>query len=553
MESFADNTIHTISVLCSAQSAKTETMLGCLNWLIENDPGPCMWVTSNEEEALKFCTERAMPSLRACPKINVQMPRQENGDFDRRLVKSQEIYFPRMPLEFIGSNSEGKLQSKPRRWLMLDEVRNWPAGALPMVLKRTRAFWNARRVIISTPDMEHDAVHQEFLKGDQRHYYCACPTCGHRQVLRWPQMRWDENDATRPKGIWDFDELAKTIHYLCENPECAQPKMADHPTIRRSLAANGEWRAHNPSAPKNRRSYTWNAMLPPWVRWRDLVEEFIDAKKALDWGDHEPLKTFMNESMGEVWENRMKYGEETFLQDRMVDYHLKTDWELEKTRIFAVDVQKDHFRYVCRAFGAGGVNRLVDYGSLRTWEDVSAMAAELHVDPHNVVIDAAHRSTEVYKQVSASGYQWKAFWGDERRFFMLDGIRSVFTVSAIDPALGAHSADRGRLRRPINLYSWSNPSIKDMLQMMMMGLVGDWQISKYVEQEYIDQVTAERRVEVSSAYGQITYKWDRIRRDNHYWDCECMCLVAAVIQRLIGVPEAVRAEAEKLAGNIQVG
>jgi phage terminase large subunit GpA-like protein len=540
MEDFADNRVSTISVMCSAQSSKTETMLGLLNWLIDNDPGGCMWVTSNEEEALKFCTERAMKSLKACPKIMAQMPKSSTGELDRKLVKSQEIFFPRMPLEFIGSNSEAKLQSKPRRWLLLDEVRNWPPGALPMVLKRTRAFWNARRVIISTPDAEHDPVHQEFLKGNQKHYYVKCPTCGHKQLLIWERIGWDDNETTRPSGIWNFDAMAETIHFKCEDTDCpshvVEKRIKDHPVNRRKMVSEGEWREHNPGAPRSVRSYTWNAILPPWVKWRDLVEEFINAHKALSWGDHEPLKTFINESLGQPWDDRLKYGDDDYLEKRQEDYLLGKEWDDETHRFISFDVQKDHFRFVCRAFGPIGSSRLIDYGKLMSWEEVRMKIKELHVDDDNVILDAAHRTAEVYKMVAESGYRWKPFWGDERRYFNFKGARTIFMADMIDPAMG--SREQGRVR-PIRLITWSNPSAKDMLLMMMKGISGNWTISKHVTKEYLDQITAERREEFTDARGQVTFKWVRTRRDNHYGDCELMILVAAVINRIIGIPERI--------------
>jgi phage terminase large subunit GpA-like protein len=553
MEDFASNAVSTISVMCSAQSSKTETMLGLLCWLISQDPGGCMWVTSNEEEALKFCTERAMKSLKACPSILAQLPRGVSGDFDRKLVKAQEIFFPRMVLEFIGAGSEAKLQSKPRRWLMLDEVRNWPPGALTMVLKRTRAFWNARRVIISTPDQEHDPVHQEFLKGNQNHLYVKCPHCSTLQHLNWQRIKWEENETTRPNGVWDFDLLAETIHFDCENPSCETHQedkwLKDHPVFRRYLSNNCVWVSHNPKAPKNHRSYTWNAIIPTWVKWRDLVEEFINANKALSWGDHEPLKTFINESLGQPWDDRLKYGDENYLEDRMEDYYLGHEWPDEKTRYIAFDIQKDHMRYVCRAFGESGSSRLIDFGKLMTWEEVRVKIEELHVDNNNVILDAAHRTSEVYKMVAESGYTWKPMWGDERRYFSFHGARTIFNADFIDPAMGTKA--QGRVR-PIRLITWSNPSAKDLLMMMMKGISGHWAISRHVPKEYIAQITAERREEHTDAKGQVSYRWVRTHRDNHYFDCEAMIMVAAVINRIIGIPERTIADGTA-APSIQVG
>ena len=88
MEDFANNAIRQITVLCSAQSAKTETMLALLCWIIAEDPSPTMWVTTSDDEALKFCNERLMPALRLCPPVAKQIPN------ERTLAKSMEIRHP---------------------------------------------------------------------------------------------------------------------------------------------------------------------------------------------------------------------------------------------------------------------------------------------------------------------------------------------------------------------------------------------------------------------------------------------------------------------------
>ena len=239
--------------MCSAQSAKTETMLVMLNWIISEDPGPTMWVTSNDDEALKFCIERLMPTLYSCDKVRDLMPKSLTGSIDRRKAKAQEIHFPRMTLEVIGSNSESKLQSKPRRWLLMDEVRNWPAGALPMVLKRTRPYYNAKRIIISTPLMQHDAVHQNFIQGDQRHWHVPCPRWGHSQTMTGTRSNGTRTRPRRPHGLWDFDRLAETIRFECEQG-C---RITDNPVDRRHIAGKGVWVPHNRLAPRHYRSYYW--------------------------------------------------------------------------------------------------------------------------------------------------------------------------------------------------------------------------------------------------------------------------------------------------------
>jgi hypothetical protein len=59
---------------------------------------------------------------------------------------------------------------------------------------------------------------------------------------------------------------------------------------RRWIENRGQFIASNPNAPKSRVSYTWNALLPHWIEWRSIVEEFLAAVDAMRVeGDIEPM------------------------------------------------------------------------------------------------------------------------------------------------------------------------------------------------------------------------------------------------------------------------
>ena len=238
MEDFADNSVRQITVLCAAQSAKTETLLALLCWVIAQDPSPTMWVTSSDEEALKFCNERLMPALRLCPPVAKQIPD------SRTLSKSLEILFSTMMLECVGANSKPKLQSRSRRFLFLDEVRNWPDWALPMVMKRSRTWWNSRVTIATTPEIENDTVHRQFLEGSQCRYHVPCQNlaCGVKTEFDFQNLKaedpethlcvkWSEVPGARDGDKkWDVEKLAPHIRYVC--PVCGHMHK-DNPRVRR--------------------------------------------------------------------------------------------------------------------------------------------------------------------------------------------------------------------------------------------------------------------------------------------------------------------------------
>lgn len=551
MEDYADNSIRQITVLCSAQSAKTETMLVLLNWTVAEDPSPTMWVTASDEEALKFANERLMPSLRLCPPVAKQIPD------DRTMAKSMEIRFPTMMLEVVGANSKAKLQSRSRRFLLLDEVRNWPAWALPMVRARVTTWWNSRIVILTTPEAERDTVHMQFLEGSQYHYHVPCLNpvgCDHRGPLQWSQMKaehpethqcvaWSDVpgvvDADRK---WHFDVLAPHIRYVC--PKCGY-MQADKPQARRQMALQGQWVSHNPAAPAAYKSYTWSAMLPYWVKWKDLVQQFVLAQAALEFGDHEPLKAFITEKLGEPWQDRLRYAKsEGYLEARVVDFDPRAPWADEARRFLVIDVQGKggrHFYYSIHAFAQGGHHRVLHWDRAWSVEELRSVMTDWRVDPSNVCIDSGHFTAEVYGYIMESGilpsgdYAWKAMKGDKAQHYLVDGIRQPFTWSWVDPYIGTSKQNQVR---PVRQVLFSKTGLLDLAEAQMRGLGAKLEIAAggSMIHEYKMQLTAYERFErAAEKSGEVKVEWVQKRPDDHWGSCFRMALVGAYATGLMTV------------------
>jgi len=534
LEAFSDPNVSELVTMCSAQSAKTQMVMVALFWAVAESPGPIQWVMAAADEAKEFARTRLIPEVLNCKPVAALLA-SEPGLTSIDFIGSAFL--------MTGANSKSKLQSNPKRYLFLDEVRNYPPGAYEMVRKRVRSFRNSKICTISTPDKTNDPVHRAYLDGNQQCWHFACPACGHEQQLHFRQFKWDKNETTRPEGRWDFDKLADTIRFECE--KCAHP-IKDTPSNRRMVCGGG-WIAMNPDAPRNRVSFHWNAFLPPWVRWRDNVVEFITSYSVLKNGDHESYKSFINETLGEPWEDRLKevtdFGA---LEHRRASYSLGEPTPDGWVPILSIDVQKDHYRYVCRAVGPLGASRLVAFGSVTATADdaeLDALPGKLGVDAGNVCIDSGHAAARVYRICMRNG--WKAFKGNDTEYFTAkindaDGhekkVRRLWVLAYVDPALGMKS-DGPRRPKPIKLFHWSNPGIKDVVAEWMAGLGPDWCIpNDDTEQmrDYISQVTAQRRVEQVDAKGTVRHVWMQTRRDNHYGDCEEMIAVAMLAKRLVG-------------------
>ncbi len=528
MEDFANNSVRDITVQCAAQSSKTQTVMCCACWAIAEDPGPAMWVTATKDELRDFIKDRLTPTFQACRPVKARMGEPTLTGFD----------FAGMPFYAAWAGSKARLQSKPLRWLFCDEVRNYPPGRLEMVLKRTRAFWNSRRFLISTPGTKGDAMDTAFRAGDQRHWHFECPKCRELQPLKFEQLKWETNEITKSAGKWRFDALAATIRYECRH--CAHA-IKDTPVDGRWIENHGRFVAQNPNAPRSHVSYTWNALLPHWVEWWSIVEEFLSAMGAMrSGGDIEPMMTFVTETLGEPWETDrwIATGDDRILE-RKGDYDFGDPRPVEDRRFLAADRQAkggEHYFWVWRAFGAGGASRLVGYGRCNTVEELEEVRSRLAVDPTHAMIDSGFKASEVYRFCLSSG--WLPMKGDDAEWFLRTSkhsrrpVRKPWRLVMVDPNFGtAESRGRGNLA----LVQWSNPTEKDHLALFTHGAVGQWTVPRTTGRDYFDQMTAEVREEREDSRGRMKVVWVQKRRDNHYLDCELMIHTAAIITGLVQV------------------
>jgi phage terminase large subunit GpA-like protein len=528
MNCFTDNEITDISVMCSAQSAKTQTMICLLMWALSEEPAPTMWVTSTAEEASFFMKTRIIPTIKTCDPVKDTLIN------DRNAINKMEIAFNGASLICVGSSSPSRLQSKPVRWLFLDEVRNYPDGALEMVLKRTRAYWNARRCIVSTPDMYNDATHRAYIQGDQQVWHHRCRGCNSLFPMNWQYIKWDENEKTKNETGWNFDNLAPTIRFECDCGETYK----DEPSDRRHFINNGCYVSLNPNAPKNRKSFHWNALLPPWVKWRDLVEEFLIAKQSTLNGDVSPLKDFINESLGEPWEDRLgDFEDYSFLKQQVREYELDGEWEKEYTRFLSADKQAKggiHFWYVVRAFSENGAeSRLIGYGKADSEEELLAIAEDYKVPSENCLMDSGYDTQSVYRFCQM--HNWKPMKGTSVATYRHRNQKTGKVASQLwtwtKAEVGIGTKEQG-YHKQIRLFLWSNDGTKDALAELMQGLVGNWTLPKDICTNYYQQVTAEKRMTITDVKGRTKYEWVPVRKDNHLFDCELMILVASLASKL---------------------
>ena len=85
-----------------------------------------------------------------------------------------------------------------------------------------------------------------------------------------------------------------------------------------------------------------------------------------------------------------------------------------------------------------------------------------------------------------------------------------------------------------SVFYWSNLNVKDILSRLRRNQNPEkgptWEVPDDIDDDYRSQMESEHRVNLNG-----TWRWKQIgQRPNHYWDCECMQVVAAVMLKIIG-------------------
>ena len=523
MMSFADPLVRTGTCRCSAQSGKTQTAIILALWSVCEDPGPFLWVFPAIDEAKVFSNTRLRESMEHCAPIQGVMT---NYKFD---LGETEMQFVTAPFMLTGAGSPSKISSKPIRYLFLDEEKNMKKGAVAKAMKRVRSKWDSKVWRMSSSDREDDSIDRAFQEGDQRFWHVRCPDCGEANPLEFDYMRYDAIGLAI-RDIW----------YECPNPACSHI-WRDCPADRDYQNKNGVWVAHNPQADASDRSWTWNAILPRWVAWKDIVSEWLKAGQASELGDREPLRVFWAETACKPGNYRNLRAEKemvrlsgTYCVKDYAEPGTRIDDEL--TRFATIDRGKGHWWLLVRAWTAKGTSRLLCYEQIGTYEKLKEMITRYEIVPHLVFYDAGYEKLQVLRECGENG--WIAIHGlpgvdsFEHKVRGLGG-KIVRVERKLFSQFEYYSTGRGA--PPVRLINLATNRLKDITAHLRSGQGRLWEVPGDIGGIYLHQLVREAREEVRNPRtGAVTMAWQQGVKGNHAWDCEVYQTAAALMAGVLG-------------------
>ena len=277
MDSVNDPQVETVVIMSSAQVGKTELIQNIIGYHIDYDPAPILLLMPTLDLAQTYSKKRLAPMIRDTPALRGKVKDAKSRDSDNTLL---EKGFPGGYIAIVGANSPTGLSSRPIRILLADEVDRFPTSAgsegdpLSLAEKRTKTFWNKKKVYVSTPtDKGISRIESEYEESSMEEWCIPCPCCGRFQPFKWAQIK--------------FDDVTMECKFCKERFSEFEWKNS-----------TGKWIAHNETIRK--RGFHLNALASPWERWETIIKEFKEAKEK----GKDTLKVWVNTYLGESWEDQ---------------------------------------------------------------------------------------------------------------------------------------------------------------------------------------------------------------------------------------------------------
>lgn len=523
------------------QSGKTNTLLNCLHWAADVDPGNIFYLMPTEATSDKVTAEKIIPMVKASPRLRGQVSEREADITMARIRLTHGVV-----IRPAHANSAASMATFAAKHCFGDEVDKYPertgreASPIDLIRKRTRLYRGRyKRMFASTPA-------QLFIYRGMRAcqqvwaMHHRCPHCG---ALFQPAGE----GLNLPEGIGADELNADTpLTYNCTS--CGAAIDEDQ---RRQLLAAADWvcvKGADLARPSRVGFWhrAWDCLDVPLY---EIAAHWLAAKSG---GVVEKI-AYANGYEAMDYEFEVADRKEDFILRLRDEEHPRSLVPRDTAYLVIIaDTQQLGFHYQVIAFGWGDAlpAAKIEHGYVETFQQLGDLAAAVRTDADGTEyrigsgwIDSGggtnpgrpthSRTVEVYRWCRAHPF-WRPIKGQRQ-------LESGWAVKRMDfyPASNGRTEPiPGGLRR----YNINVTLYKDELAGKLAiepGDPGAILLDASTTSDYARQLCAEYRDDAG--------RWHcPSGKANHQWDCWVYALAAAEI---IGV-RRLRREPVRPAGPI---
>jgi phage terminase large subunit GpA-like protein len=500
--------------------------------------GTFMYVHPTDDNASRWSKIKLSGMVSAIPALRAEFPQRSRDGADSVLYKERSDGLFRLLIS--GANSPASLSQVTAEHQVQDDLAKWELNTAgdpeAQADSRSRAVEFAKILKISTPLVQPGCrITRNFETGSQEHPYVPCPHCDHFQVLEWENML---------AGL----DLEKPEHACFTCVACEAPIEEHH---RPAMLARFEWRAHNPKAAREHRSFwIWSAYsyLQSFER---IAREWIKYK-----GDQAGEKTFANDTTGRAYQAQGEAPPWEKLRDRAsASSYVRGEIPAGFPALcLGIDCQADRAEWHLVAFGRYYRRAVVDYGVVPGHISEKGCQEKLGALLQQTWLNAAGNRIAI-DMAAIDGNAWtEDVWS----------FAKTFPRSRLIMVRGSNRDDAPRfirVRREVNEKTgkplrYASRFYNFNASVMKMGLYRDLAkddhladgyiaFPKGLDDEYFRQLTAERRTP-EKRHGFTVYRWTKdATQANEALDTMNQAEAASIRFGVRGMPDAVWADYER--------
>ena len=362
MDCICEPFVRRIILQFAPQTGKTQVAFNFLCHMIDQDPGPAMYVGPDEKVTKRIARRRVIPMFKGTPRISELLG---PGVSDTTTLAVQ--FANGMDFMMAWATSAAELSSESIRYLIRDEIDKFPdftgkeADPLALSEVRTNAYPFTKKILdLSTPADESRYIGKAIDKDadELRRYHAVCPICRASQVMHFGQFVW-------PKTCNDPREIVRKrlAEYQCE--KCGM-FWDDH---KRDLAVrSGFWQAETPIERPQVVAFHLPSWYSPFVSLSSVVASYMRGME-----DPGKLMIFITQHKAEVWKETVLPKKESGVLENKTTLPAGVVPVEAVAMTAGIDVQKDGFWFVVRAWAEDLTSWLIQYGYLTTFADVETL------------------------------------------------------------------------------------------------------------------------------------------------------------------------------------
>jgi phage terminase large subunit GpA-like protein len=534
-EWFNDYRVREITCQKPAQCGFTDLVVDLILWICENDPSPTVLFLADRMTAEKIMKYRIVPALKGLGKLV-----NDENNRKKEATKIECSFSNGFYLAVSWGSSISQTASMSFKYVFCDEI-NKPGydvsgdegDTLGRIRERMETYPDSKFIKFSTPTTDSGRVTKELNKADVVYDFCVpCPDCGFIQPLTFRNVKWEGGSrATR-------EQIEKTARYVCSNCGSLWTTIQKNKAVEKGVFVPRE-KVENPKhigLQLHRLASLFKG---------GYLENMIDRwNKAQEDGPTE-IQNVINSGFGEPWINRISEPESerrSMLLQCKADYDILTVPEEAVCLVAGVDVQNDGCWFRIRAFASDMTSWSVFEGFSPTWDDLQNVLFQTYGNKRiwRTLIDTGG-GKDSDKQISRTEETYNFIRQNQKLGMRIMGAKGsswsmpnkIKVGSPIDKTPSGKPIPGGLKIVQINTYVF-----KDLFW---------WRVDKSLKKEpgglyfhsstpdYVfDHLLAEEKIEDKDG----SCDWVAVKKDNHLFDCEVLCLACVDVEFYAGIKAA---------------